>query len=793
MPRTKDNLKREVASLLSKMTVREKASLLYGRRFWYVTGKETGQPLPEIMVTDGPSGLRKQCGKADMIGLNESVPSIAYPTGSALASSWDPALLFSVGQALAEDCIKEEVSVLLGPAVNHKRDPLCGRNFEYYSEDPVLTADLGTAMVQGIQSKGVGACVKHFACNSQEDARFFSDSIVDERALREIYLRQFEAILRRAQPWMVMTAYNKLNGAHCTENSRLMTDIARREWGFEGLFVTDWSAMRDQLAAYRAGLDLEMPGTVGSDLDLEEAVKKGTLSEEVLNERAGKVLELLLKSGQKKPTLPKNMQAQHLAIARRAAEESAVLVKNQNILPFTAKEPILVIGAFAKQPRYQGGGSSKVIPVLLENAFEELQKAGAEVVYAEGYHRSSTEPDEALIVEAASLAGQYRQTVVFAGLPESCETEGEDRTTLSLPASHNALIEAVLEANPEAAVVLTSGSPVTLPWESRAKAILCTYLAGCCGGSAAANILLGKVSPSGKLAETWPLAYEDTPAAAYYHKHEDYAEYRESIFTGYRFYDSAKKDVLFPFGHGLSYTSFSYSDLSLDGHVGKGKPLTLSFRLKNTGKCLGKEIVQVYVQKKESRIFRPEKELKAFYKFTLGKGAEVRAVLTLPPDSFAFYNAERGAWQTEPGVYRILVGASSRDIRLSAEVYVEGDVLPVPDLRALTPVYYDMPSAPQELPQEQFLALAKANKPKERDRTVITRYSPIKDLAFSKGGKPIYDSIVKRASSNPDPEMAKTNLKMAMDMPVMNLFMGNSRRSEVDKILQMANGGSPEE
>ena len=792
MPRTKDNLKREVASLLSKMTVREKASLLYGRRFWYVTGKETGQPLPEIMVTDGPSGLRKQCGKTDMIGLNESVPSIAYPTGSALASSWDPALLFSVGQALAEDCIKEEVSVLLGPAVNHKRDPLCGRNFEYYSEDPVLTADLGTAMVQGIQSKGVGACVKHFACNSQEDARFFSDSIVDERALREIYLRQFEAILRRAQPWMVMTAYNKLNGTHCTENSRLMTDIARREWGYEGLFVTDWSAMRDQLAAYRAGLDLEMPGTVGSDLDLEEAVKSGALSEEVLNERAGKVLELLLKSGQKKPALPKNMQAQHLAVARRAAEESAVLVKNQNILPFTAKQPILVIGAFAKQPRYQGGGSSKVIPVLLENALEELQKLGAEVVFAEGYARNSTEPDPSLIQEAASLAKKYPQTVVFAGLPESCETEGEDRTTLSLPASHNALIEAVLEANPEAAVVLTAGSPVTLPWESKAKAILLTYLAGCCGGSAAANILLGKVSPSGRLAETWPLSYEDTPAAAYYHKHEDYAEYRESIFTGYRFYDSAKRAVLFPFGHGLSYTTFSYSDLSLDGHVGKGKPLTLSFRLKNTGKCLGKETVQVYVQKKESRIFRPEKELKAYSKFTLGKGAEVRAVLTLPSESFAFYNAERGAWQTEPGVYFILVGASSRDIRLAAEVYVEGDG-DVPDLRAVAPAYYDMPSAPRELPEDQFLALAKANKPKERDRTTITRYSPIKDLAFSKGGRPIYESIVKRASSNPDPEMAKTNLKMAMDMPVMNLFMGNSRRSEVDKILQIANGGTPEE
>ena len=396
-------------------------------------------------------------------------------------------------------------------------------------------------------------------------------------------------------------------------------------------------------------------------------------------------------------------------------------------------------------------------------------------------------------MEAASLAGQYRQTVVFAGLPESCETEGEDRTTLSLPASHNALIEAVLEANPEAAVVLTAGSPVTLPWESKAKAILLTYLAGCCGGSAAANILLGKVSPSGRLAETWPLSYEDTPAAAYYHKHEDYAEYRESIFTGYRFYDSAKRAVLFPFGHGLSYTTFSYSDLSLDGHVGKGKPLTLSFRLKNTGKCLGKETVQVYVQKKESRIFRPEKELKAYSKFTLGKGAEVRAVLTLPSESFAFYNAERGAWQTEPGVYRILVGASSRDIRLTAEVYVEGDDLPVPDLRSLTPVYYDMPSAPQELPQSEFLALAKSKKPQERDRTTITRYSPIKDLAFSKGGRPIYESIVKRASSNPDPEMAKTNLKMAMDMPVMNLFMGNSRRSEVDKILQIANGGTPEE
>lgn len=780
----------EVKKLLSKMTVRQKASILYGRDFWYIDGRETGQPLPRIMVTDGPHGLRKQTGEADMIGLNESVPATAFPSGATTACSWDSALMEKIGEALGEECAEENVSVLLGPAVNHKRDPKCGRNFEYFSEDPHLTGKLGAAMVRGIQSKGIGACVKHFACNSQENSRMFEDSIVDERALREIYLRQFETIVKESQPWTIMTAYNKVNGEHCSENERLMSEIARKEWGYEGLFVTDWSAMRDQIKAYNAGLDLEMPGTVGSDEDIEDAIRDGRMSEETLDERAGKVIELFLKSERPERSASDDMITRHLELAREAAEQSAVLLKNEGILPFSEKEPLAVIGAFAKEPRFQGGGSSKINPVFLDNTLDCLKEAGVKVAYAEGYGRNETQEDVIRISEAISLAKRYKNVVVFAGLPEASESEGYDRDTLSMPPSHEKLIEAVAAVNPNVVVVLSCGAPVTMPWKDKVRGILLTYLSGCRSGLACANLLLGKANPCGKLAETWPLRYEDTPAGLYYGKHEDYAEYRESIFTGYRWYDSAKKEVLFPFGHGLSYTSFAYYGLTAEKRaIEQNETAEISVTVKNTGKYDGAEIVQVYVSHVDPTIFKAEKELKAFTKVRLAPGESKVVRFVLDGTAFDFYNAEKGEWQVESGRYRIFIGASSRDLRASVDISVAGEVSQdVPDYRNIAPVYYDMEHLEGEIPEKQFLALAKAKKPKERDRTIITKYSPIKDLEFSKGGKPIFDSIVKRASSNPDPELARVNLIVAMEMPVMNMFRGEKRRSEIQKMLDIANG-----
>ena len=782
-----DNRIREI---LSEMTVRQKASLLYGRDFWFIRGSEANQSLPDIMMTDGPHGLRKQCGESDMIGMNESVPATAFPSGATTACSWDPDLLQKIGEALGEECVKENVAVLLGPAVNHKRDPLCGRNFEYFSEDPLLTGKLGAAMVRGIQSRGVGACVKHFACNSQENSRMYEDSIVDERALREIYLKQFEIIVKESDPWTMMTAYNKVDGKHCSENSRLMTEIARKEWGYQGLFMTDWSAMRDQIAAYRAGLDLEMPGTVQSDIDIENAVNCGALPEAVLDARAGKVIELLLKNKERKPKIPAGMIERHLTLAREAAEQSAVLLKNEGVLPFPINEPLAVIGSFAKEPRYQGGGSSKINPIVLDCTFDCLKSAGVLVEYAAGYGRNDTVSNAELIAEAVSLAKRHKNVALFVGLPEACESEGYDRDTMELPPAHIALIQAVLNANPQTAVILSCGAPITMPWKENAAAILLMYLAGCQGGAVCANLLLGKSNPCGKLAETFPLCYQDTPTHLYYNKHEDYAEYRESIFTGYRWYDATEKEVLFPFGHGLSYTHFGYYGLSCDKRaMGSDETVTITFHVKNEGKFAGKEIVQVYVSHENPTLFKAKKELKAFTKISLVPGESKTVRFTLGHSAFEFYNTKKGKWQVESGSYRIFIGASLRDLRLSADLSVTGESSEnIPDYREMSPVYYDIAKQKGDIPEEQFLALAGHAKPKERDRSIITKYSPIKDLEYSQNGKAIFDSIVKRASSNPDPELAQVNLMVALEMPVMNMFMGNSPRGEVQKMIDLANG-----
>ena len=775
--------------ILSSLTIRQKARLLYGMDFWYVPGDLAGGSLSRIMLTDGPHGMRKQCGEADMIGLNESVPAVCYPCESLLACSWDPALAGEVGHAIGEECVKEHVAVILGPGVNHKRDPLCGRNFEYFSEDPVLSGAMGTGYVKGVQSTGTAACVKHFACNSQENGRMYTDSLVDERALREIYCRQFETIVKEAKPACVMTAYNLVNGAYCSENETLMTEIARKEWGYDGVFMTDWSGMRDQIKAYNAGLDLEMPGTVESDLDLERAVAAGTLSEETLNKHARRMIRLILEAQAEKKEPAPDFLMQHLTLAERAAEESAVLLKNEGVLPFNPEESVLVIGEFAETPRWQGMGSSKINPVSLVTPLEAFAEQGISTVYAKGYREESTDADEGLIREAAELAEQYKQVVIFAGLPDTCESEGFDRTTLSMPDSHNKLIEAVLAVRPDAAVVLFAGAPITMPWKDRADAILFMYFPGCMVGRAAVSLLTGRKNPCGKLAETFAVSYEDTPASRYYQKNEDFAEYRESIFTGYRWYDTVRKDVLFPFGHGLSYTSFAYSDLGIRSDLlPEGGETEVSLTVKNTGTREGKETVQLYIAACNSSVFRPAKELKAFRKVSLRAGEETRVCFRLKTSDFSYYSVKKHAFVTEEGNYSVLIGASSCDIRLCGEIRCEGCAAEDDaEGKAIYPAYYDAEALSGEIPAEQFYALAGLNPPAKRNKSVITEYSIIRDLQYSKGGKAMYEQLIGKAKSNPDKKTAETNLKVALGMPVMCMFMGNKPRSVVDAYIRQMN------
>jgi beta-glucosidase len=604
--------------------------------------------------------------------------------------------LREIGDAMGEEALQEQVSVILGPGVNIKRSPLCGRNFEYFSEDPLVAGELGAALIEGIQSKGVGTSLKHFAANSQEHARLSSDSVVDERALREIYLSAFERAIKKAAPWTVMCSYNLLNGVYTSQHRTLLTTILRDEWGFQGLVMSDWGATADRPACVAAGLDLEMPGSGPyNDKQIVKAVKKGTLSLADLDASALRVIELILKSQETLNThrgFRYDPDAHH-ALARKAAAQSAVLLKN-GMLPLAKGRSVALIGTFAKTPRYQGAGSSKIVPTRLDNTFDCLVAAGVDVEYAPGYVLkkfvsvvNSEVPDEAekhdapddlekdaaLIDQAATLAGSKDVAVVFAGLPEEYESEGYDRETLGLPETHNRLIEAVAVANPNTIVVLMAGAPVVMPWEPRVKAVLLAYLSGQGGGIA--DVLTGSVNPGGKLAETWPRALADTPCAPWFPGRDKTAEYRESIFVGYRYYDTVQKDIAYPFGFGLSYTAFAYSGLTLDKTAFKrGDTLTAVLTVTNTGSRDGAEVIQLYVQSPaDSKIFRATKELKGFEKVFLKAGESKTVSFVLDDRSFAYYNAPESCWAIEGGTYTILIGASSQDIRLQADITVQGD------------------------------------------------------------------------------------------------------------------------
>ncbi len=661
------------STIIDQMTLEDKVALCSGADFFTTKAFEK-YGIPSIRMADGPHGLRKQLAAADQLGINRSVPSTSFPTASLSACSWDRDLLFELGAAIGEEALQEDVSIVLGPGANIKRSPLCGRNFEYFSEDPFLAGEMAASWIKGLQSQGVGAALKHFAANNQENERMASDSILDERTLREIYLPAFEKAIQSARPAAVMCAYNKLNGVYCSDHHYLLREILREEWGFNGILVTDWGALNDRLKALDAGLDLEMPGSKGYFDDMViAAIRRGELDEARLDECVQRLLDLVFTAAIRRKNGYRYNAADHHALAKKIAANSAVLLKNEGrILPIPKGKKIALVGALAKEPRYQGAGSSHIQPTQMSNALDGFNTLGLDYIYYPGYPLKGP-GDEKLLAEAVAAARQSDIVVVFAGLPDEYESEGFDRDSLAMPDSHNRLIAGLADANPNTVVVLSGGAPVEMPWLSRVKAVLNMYLAGQAGGLAVAELLAGVVNPSGKLAESYPLCYADVPSAGLYETGGKQAQYREGIYVGYRYYDKADKPVLFPFGHGLSYTRFEYSDLEISPtELHSPYALSVSAHIQNTGDVEGAEVIQIYVEALESITFRPQKELKEFTKVLLRAGEAKTARFTLDARSFAIYDAARGGWSVPGGTYRILIGSSSQDIRLQGEVFIQG-------------------------------------------------------------------------------------------------------------------------
>ena len=668
--------------LISRMTLEEKCSLLSGKtQFTSQDIKRLG--VPSVFLSDGPHGLRKQAGAADHLGLNASLPATCYPTAATMANSWDPELGEELGRHLGEECVAQRISVLLGPGLNMKRSPLCGRNFEYFSEDPYLAGKMAAAYIRGIQSKGVSACPKHYAVNSQELLRLHSDSVLDERTLREVYLTGFEIAVKEGRPKCIMSAYNRINGTYASDSRQLLRDILVDEWGFEGFTVTDWGGSNDRVEGLVAGTHLEMPATGGSsDREVAAAVREGRLSEALLDQRLDEYLSVLFDV-----VIPDGAPAEfnveaHHAFARRAAESTIVLLKNEGgILPLAQGTKVAVIGDFAATPRFQGAGSSTVNPTKVDTPLDCLKAAGLEVVgYESGFLRHGGE-DQKGTSAACILAKRADVVLMYLGLDELAETEGQDRSDMALRSCQGELLQAVAAVNPNIVVVLCGGSPVELPWLDSCRAVLHGYLSGQAGAGAMADAIVGKVNPSGKLAETWARTYADVPSAAYYPGRERTAEYREGPFIGYRYYNTAGVPVRFPFGFGLSYTTFAYSDLTANEHA-------VTFTLTNTGAVAGSEVAQVYIGKQDSALFRPAAELKGFQKVLLQPGESRTISIPLDDKAFRYFNILTHQWEVEGGAYQVYVGSSSRDLPLTAQVEVAGTGAAIPYDREKLPSYY---------------------------------------------------------------------------------------------------------
>jgi beta-glucosidase len=660
-----------IQSIIAQMTLEEKAALCTGATAWSTTPVER-LGIPELIVSDGPHGLRRV---SDLNALaSDSLPATCFPTASCLASTWDVDLIREMGEALAEECIALHVDVLLGPGVNMKRSPLGGRNFEYFSEDPYLAGEMAVSIINGIQSRGVGTSLKHYAANNQEFQRFSISAEVDERTLHEIYLPAFEKAVQHAQPWTVMCSYNKLNGTFASEHHYLLTDILKNEWGFEGLVVSDWGAVRDRVAALKGGLDLEMPGPQDRRVQaVVEAVRSGELDEPILDESVRRILTIVFKAKQTPKNGTFDVETHH-ELAHKIASEGMVLLKNNGLLPLTSQQHIAVIGRAAEHAHFQGGGSSHIHPTKVAIPFKELQAraSNAELTYAEGYPTDNSFRQD-MIDQAVRLAQSSDVAVLYIALPTFKESEGYDRTDLDLTGQQIALIKAVSKVQPNTVVVLNNGAPVAMTeWIDGVAAVLEGWMMGQAGGAAIADVLFGRVNPSGKLAETFPIKLSDTPAHLNWPGGAGEVRYGEGLFIGYRYYDAREMPVLFPFGYGLSYTTFAYSNAQVPAKRFKDRDgVTVKVDITNTGKSAGKETVQVYVHDQKSGLVRPEKELKGFAKVELQPGETKTVSLTLDFRAFAYYHPEHKQWITEDGEFEILIASSALDIRESLTVTLE--------------------------------------------------------------------------------------------------------------------------
>lgn len=695
--------------IIAKLSLEQKCALLSGGTV-FTTRALPGKGIPAITLSDGPNGVRKQAGAADHLGLNPSVPATCFPTSATVANSWDPALGEAVGAAMGEEAAAQGVSVLLGPGLNIKRSPLCGRNFEYFSEDPYLSGKMAAAYVRGIQKNGIAACPKHFAVNSQELRRMASDSIVDERTLREIYLTGFEMVVKEAHPKTIMSAYNLINGTYANENAHLLMDILRRDWGFDGAVVTDWGGSNDHALGVKNGSTLEMPAPGGDAVrELMKAVQTGKITEADVDARLDELLELVFTTKAAVDAAPGKFDADaHHALARRAAAQSIVLLKNENsLLPLAKGEKVAVIGDFAQTPRYQGAGSSAVNSIKVDSFLECLAESGLNSIgYAKGFDRQG-KPDEALRTEAVLLAKNADVVLLCMGLDEIKESEGIDRADMKLAENQLALLAAVAAANPNVVVLLSAGSSLESAWLKDCKALVYGCLGGQAGAGALVEVLTGAQNPCGKLAETWACRYADTPAKENFGGDGPTVEYREGLYVGYRYYDTAGVPTAFPFGYGLSYTSFAYSDLNADEN---GVSLTVT----NTGSCAGAEVVQLYVAKPDAKIFRPAKELKGFVKVQLEAGESKTVTIPLDDKAFRYWNVATDRWEVEGGSYQLLVGASSTDIRLSAAVTVAGTG--APDPYAGKALEHYRTAQVQKVPDAEFEALLGHAIPENRVR-----------------------------------------------------------------------------
>ena len=811
-------------SCARELTLEERAQLLAGESHWK-THAAPSADIPSLFLSDGPHGLRKQEGAQDCMGIAESRPATCFPTASALACSFDPELVERVGAAIGEEARRQGVDVVLGPGVNIKRHPLCGRNFEYFSEDPVVSGELGAAMVRGIQNRGVGACLKHFAANSQEHARMVSDSVVDERTLRELYLAPFEHVVRHARPWSVMTAYNKLNGVYCSEHEWLLREVRRGVWGFDGAVVSDWGAMSSSVASVRAGLDLCMPGPRRDHARaLVEAVCSGELEEGCVNEAASHIERLArrVKACQAEGSIggapglsltDEEFYRAHADLAREAAAQSAVLLKNDGVLPLNPDAKVAVIGAFARMPRYQGSGSSRINPKIIDNIWYRLEQRGVAAEYADGCDPTTGDADERQLLEAETLAARSDVAVVVAGLPARYESEGFDRKLMVMPRGMRELIDRICAANPRTVVVLQGGAPMEMPWRDSPAASLLMYLSGCQGGGAAVDVLVGDVNPSGKLAETWPVDSAQTALGTTYPDMDNEVFYREGPFVGYRYYDAVDVEPAFPFGHGESYTEFAYEGLWVQARTG----VEVSFTLRNVGSRTGAEVAQVYIAPTSGVVPPPcpVQWLAGFAKIKLEPREERRVVLRLGETAFRKWDASLHCWRVYPGEYEVRVASSSRDIRLAASIAIgdgqsafnpeqarprgsiaEGQPMsgqasaPTPQVpemyRHPTPGCFALPESARA-----FAELYARPLPGRPPVTPFTIDSTVSDMGACWLGRRLYriiDWVMAEPASKMNRDQKAMMQEMAADMPLRSLTTSGVPLESVKGFVSMLNG-----